>query len=95
MEMDFVSLVQVGQGFSSDRPGQRSTETFPTGLSDGEIMFENHGNAGNWSVLANLLHIDPFQAFPLIFKQYFPIGKACRERSRRSLDLGFEDYSNF
>ena len=48
---------------------------------------KNHGIAENWLVLANLWHIQPFLAFPWIFKHNFLIGKACRERSRRSLLL--------
>ena len=60
---------------------------------DGNVLdrpsrWKNTGNAMFLSdrfLSENSSDIHPFIALQWIFKLYFPIGKACRERSRRSL----------
>ena len=65
---------------------ERSRQAFPMGKK----VLKNHGNPKNLSVPGEKSRIRPVGSIWWILKHDFPIGKACRERSRRSLTTGIK-----
>ena len=65
---------------------QRWTETFPSGLPDGEIMPENSRKRPKGMDMRQITKYRPVPVVPEEpFLHYFPIEKAWREGFRRSL----------